>query len=55
MDFAGMGDAGNVLVDAERGEGVQGSLGLGEALELVGDDEGNLLELVDAVAAGHNE
>ena len=49
------GDLDDVSVGLERLEESDCLLGLGEALDLGGDNQGNLLDLLDAVATGENE
>ena len=54
-ELARVRDLDDVGVRLERLEESNGFLGLSEALGLSGDDEGNLLDLLDAVAAGEDE
>ena len=54
-ELAGVGHLDNVRVRLEALEESDSLLGLGERLGLAGDDEGNLLDLLDAVATGQDE
>lgn len=54
-DLARVRDLDNVVVGVERLEQGDGLLGLGQVLGGVSNDEGNLLELLDAVTAGEQE
>ena len=54
-ELAGVGHLDNVRVRLEALEESDSLLGLGERLSLAGDDEGDLLDLLDAVATGQDE
>ena len=54
-ELAGVGHLDNVRVRLEALEESDSLLGLGERLGLAGDDEGDLLDLLDAVATGQDE
>lgn len=54
-DLAGVGDLDNIGVGLQGLEEGDSLLGLGESLDLGSDNEGNLLDLLDAVATSENE
>ena len=54
-ESARVGDLDDISVGAEGLEESDGLLGLGDLLDLGGDDEGDFVNLLDAVAAGEDE
>ena len=54
-ELARVGDLDDIGVSLESLEESDGLLGLGESLDFGGDDEGDFLDLLDAVATGEDE
>ncbi len=54
-DLSGVGDLDDIGVSLDGLEELNGDLGLGHGLGGVGDDEGNLLDLLDSVTTGEDE
>lgn len=54
-ELAAVGDLGDVAVGGEGLQELDGSLGLGGRLNGGGDDEGNLLDLLDTVTSGKDQ
>jgi len=54
-ELAGVGNLDDIGVGLEGLEEGDGLLGLGEGLDVGGDNEGNLLDLLDAVTTGEDE
>ena len=54
-DLLGVHDLLQLISASQLLEGLDGCLGLGQGLEAIGDDQGQLCHLADAVSAGHDQ